>query len=52
VVKLAERPFPKGYERDLRAAVSQVLQTHPAAVARKPSLLQRIVAAVRKIFSA
>ena len=58
-VKLAERPFPKRYESELRTAVSLVVQTHPASriahpeeTVRKPGLLHRIVVAVRKLFSA
>lgn len=57
-VKLALRPFPKRYEAELRDAVSAALQTHPASrithpapVGRKPSLLKRIVAAIRRVFS-
>ncbi|SRR6266851_2406511 len=58
-LRLAERPFPKRYEAELRRAVEKVLQTFPAsgvpfptAVARKPGFLDRIVAAVRKLFNA
>lgn len=57
-VKLAERPFPKSYESALRGAVSAVLETHPPsriphpAEVRKPGLLRRIVAAIRRVFSA
>ena len=58
-VRLGERPFPKRYEAELRGAVEQVLQTFPpsgvpfpAEVARKPGFLDRIVAAVRKLFNA
>ena len=58
-VRLTERPFPKRYEADLRRAVESVLQTF--AVSRVPfpeqptpnaGVLKRIVAAIRKIFSA
>jgi len=58
-VKLAERPFPKRYESELRNAASGVLQTHPASPLphlvepnRRPGLFRRIVAAVRKLFGA
>ena len=58
-VRLAERPFPKRYEVDLRRAVESVLQTFPVsrvpfpkAATGKPGLLRRIVAAIRNIFSA
>jgi len=58
-VRLAERPFPKRYEAELRRAVETVLQTLPASgvpfpaeVGRKPGFLDRIVAAVRRLFNA
>jgi hypothetical protein len=58
-VRLAERPFPKRYEAELRQAVESILRTFPVSrvpcpeeAARKPGLLHRIVAAVRKLFSA
>jgi hypothetical protein len=58
-VRLAERPFPKRYEAELRQAVQRVLQTFPVSrvpfpeePTRKTGLLKRIVAAIRKIFSA
>jgi len=58
-VRLAERLFPKQYELELRQAVQQVLQTLPVSrvpfpdkSTTKPGLLRRIVAAVRKLFSA
>src|SRR2546430_17629744 len=51
-VRLAERPFPKRYEAELRGAGGQVLQTFPpsgvpfpAEVARKPGFLDRMLAA-------
>jgi len=57
-VRLAERPFPKRYEAELRRAVETVLQTLPASgvpfpaeVGRKPGFLDRIVAAVRRLFN-
>ena len=58
-VRLAERPFPKRYEAELRRAVERVLETVPVSriafpegPARKSGLLQRIVTAVRRLFSA
>lgn len=58
-VRLAERPFPKRYEAELRDAVESVLRTFPVPrvpvpeePARKPGLLRRIVTAVRKLLSA
>ena len=58
-VRLAERPFPKRYEAELRRAVEKVLQTLPASGVpfsaeggRTPGLLDRIVAAVRRLFTA
>lgn len=57
-VQLAERPFPKRYESELRQAVEQVLKTLPVSRSTfpdkpqtKPGLLQRFVAAVRRLFS-
>ena len=58
-VRLAERPFPKRYESELREAVEQVLNTFPVSrvpfpdqPAQRPGLLRRIVAAVRRLFRA
>lgn len=58
-VRLAERPFPKRYEAELRRAVENVLQAVPVSAApspaeavRAPGLIHRIVAAVRKLFNA
>jgi len=58
-VRLAERPFPKRYESELREAVRRVLETLPAsrfplpeAGPLKVGLLGRIVAAIRRVFSA
>jgi hypothetical protein len=58
-LRLAERPFPKRYEPELRQAAESVLQTFPVArvpfpegPAGRPGLLRRIVAAVRRLFSA
>ena len=56
VVKVAERPFPKRYEADLRTAVSAALETHPASriphPVSRPGLWKRVVRAVRRLFSA
>jgi hypothetical protein len=58
-VRLAERPFPKQYDGALREAVERVLHTVPVSRVpcpeeRSPNggLLKRIVAAVRRLFSA
>jgi hypothetical protein len=58
-LRLAERPFPKRYEAELREAVQRVAETFavsrvpfPEESARKPGLLHRIVVAVRKLFTA
>lgn len=58
-VSLAERPFPKRYEAELKEAVESVLQTFPVSRVPFPEkrpaklgLLGRIVAAVRRLFSA
>lgn len=50
-VRLAERPFPKRYEADLRVAV-QSLVAAPGPRVPGPGLFTRIVRAIRKIFSA
>jgi hypothetical protein len=50
-VRLAERPFPKKYEPDLREAVSGVVAA-PRSPLPAPSLFTRIITAVRRIFSA
>ncbi len=50
-VRLAERPFPKRFEGELRAAVASVVTLPPSPVPR-PGLLTRIVRAVRSLFSA
>jgi len=49
-VRLAERPFPKRYEADLREAV-QGLVTAPGSLLPAPSLLTTIVRAIRRVFS-
>ena len=57
-VKLTERPFPKRHDADLRSAVQAVIggprSTTPAPGSRLqvPGLFTRIVAAIRKVFSA
>ena len=58
-VRLAERPFPKRYEGELRQAVERVFGTSPVSRVPFPEerpaklgLLERIVAAVRRLFSA
>ncbi|HET8714012.1 MAG TPA: hypothetical protein VFM23_10070 [Gemmatimonadales bacterium] len=58
-VRLAERPFPKKYEAELRTAVSSALNgeiPRPAsptpAPTRRPGLLARILRAIRRVFSA
>lgn len=55
-VRLAERPFPKRYESELRQAVEHVLGTlsvsrvPPPQAAQRPGFLRRIVAALRRVF--
>jgi len=56
-IRLAERPFPKGYEASLREAVEVVLAGSPADVApssvlRAPGIFARLYTAVRKFFTA
>ncbi|HKA59728.1 MAG TPA: hypothetical protein VKD28_14000 [Gemmatimonadales bacterium] len=57
-LRLAERPLPKRYEPELKAAVQQVVNTLPVTRSpfpedrpRKMGLLGRIVAALRRVFS-
>ena len=50
-VRLAERPFPKRFEAELRQAVA-ALVTAPRSPLPAPSLLTRLYVAVRKFFSA
>src|SRR6266566_2717283 len=50
-VKLAERPFPKGLENELRQAVAAVVTLPPSPVPL-PGLFARIVRAIRRAFSA
>jgi hypothetical protein len=55
-VRLAERPFPKRYEAELRQAVQALLagrgvvETPPPSPIPRPGLLNRIVAAIRRLF--
>src|SRR2546423_2098010 len=60
-LKLAERPFPKRYEGEFRQAVQALLvggvpETHPASriahPATRPSIWERMVRAVRRVFTA
>jgi hypothetical protein len=50
-VRLAERPFPKRFEAELRQAV-EGLVTAPRSLLPAPSLFSRIVRAIRRAFSA
>ena len=49
-VRLAERPFPKRYEAELRQAV-EAITTLPASPVPRPGFFSRIIAAIRKAFS-
>jgi hypothetical protein len=56
-VQLAERPFPKRYDADLRTAVQAVVlqpidSPAPSSRLQAPGLFSRIVRAIRKIFNA
>jgi len=58
-VRLAERPFPKRYEAELRQAVRAVLVglpdqaiSAPRSPLPAPGLFTRIVRAIRRVFSA
>jgi hypothetical protein len=59
-IRLAERPFPKQYEPELRRAVEAYLASHrttglisvPPAVAPPAGVLSRIVGAIRRLFGA
>jgi hypothetical protein len=48
-VRLAERPFPKRYEAELKKAV-EAMATLPASPVPRPGLWQRVVGAVRRLF--
>ena len=58
-VRLAERPFPKRYERELREAVEMLVEAqHTAPLHDSPSvaparnILSRLIGAVRRLFTA
>lgn len=58
-VRLAERPFPKEYEGQLRKATETVLgsglsvgPTRPPSPVPSPGLLSRLYTAIRKFFTA
>ena len=58
-VRLAERPFPKRQERELREAVEMLVGAQHAAplhdspsVAPACSILSRLIGAVRRLFTA
>lgn len=50
-VRLAERPFPKRFEPELRQAVEGIV-TAPAARLPTPGLLTRFLRAIKRVFSA
>jgi hypothetical protein len=50
-VTLAERPFPKSLENELRQAVAAVVTLPPSPVPL-PGLFARIVGAIRRVFNA
>src|SRR5712691_7330067 len=50
-VRLAERPFPKRLENELRQAVASLVTLPPSPVPL-PTLLTRIVRAIRRVFNA
>ena len=50
-VKLAERPFPKRFESELRAAVASVV-TAPRSPLPAPNFFTRMIRAIRSVFSA
>jgi len=50
-VRLAERPFPRRFESELRQAVASVV-TLPQSPVPRPGLFIRLVRAIRKVFSA
>jgi hypothetical protein len=49
-VRLAERPFPKRYEAELRTLVAG-LDAAPRSPVPAPSLLSQILRAIRRVFS-
>ena len=50
-VRLAERPFPKRLDAELRQAVASVV-TPPSSPVPRPRLLSRFFGAVRRFFTA
>lgn len=50
-IRLAERPFPKRYEGELRHVVESLV-TAPRSVLPAPGLFTRILRAIRRVFSA
>jgi len=56
-IRLAERPFPKRHEAELREAVQNIVGAQPAAPnpeppAPSPSFIARIIRAIRNVFTA
>src|SRR5262245_12113485 len=55
-MRLAERPFPKRYEAELRQVVTEVLGgtavTRPSSPVPRPNLFTRVFRAIRRVFSA
>ena len=51
-IRLAERPFPKQYEAELRRAAETVLGGTAGGTAPQPGFLLRLARAVRRLFSA
>ena len=57
-VRLTERPFPERYAHELRQAVGVALRdwspepSQPPPVRPEPGLLHRVVAVIRRLFSA
>ena len=61
-IRLAERPFPRQYESELRRAAEACLASErttgvikvppPAVPASRPGVIARIVGAIRRLFSA
>jgi hypothetical protein len=50
-VRLAERPFPKRYDAELRAAVESVVAAPPPnSPLPTPSLFTRLLRAIRRVF--
>jgi len=49
-VRLAERPFPKRYEAELRQVVAATVTGSSSAASARPGLLSRILRAIRSIF--